>query len=76
MPETKADTLIRLRREADAAEHLGKHLMNIAVMLVNGRAYDKAVLDAKSMLAEAAALRDHAASLESKGQKGCPVDRN
>jgi hypothetical protein len=68
MPETKADTVIRLRREANAAEQRGKHLMNIALLLIDGRQYDKAVLDAKSLLAEAAILRDHAAKLESDGQ--------
>jgi hypothetical protein len=68
MPETNLETVIRLRREAAAAEQRGKHLMTIAALLVDGKHYDKAVLDAKSLLAEAVILRDHAASLESKGQ--------
>jgi hypothetical protein len=76
MPETKADTMIRLRREAAAAEQDGKHLMNIAVLLVNGRNYDKAVSDAKSLLAEAAALRARVEQLESDGQTGDPGDSN
>src|ERR1700728_1395173 len=32
MPETKADTVIRLRREANATEQRGKHPMNIAAL--------------------------------------------
>jgi len=32
MPETKADTVNRLRREANATEQRGKHPMNIAAL--------------------------------------------
>jgi hypothetical protein len=76
MPETKSNRVIRLRREADAAEQRSKYLLNIAVLLVDGRHYDKAVLDARSLLAEAALLRDHAALLESEGPTDSSVDSN
>jgi hypothetical protein len=68
MPETNANRVIRLMREADATEQRGRHLLNIAVLLVDGRHHDKAVLDAKSLFAEAAALREHAARLAPEGQ--------
>jgi hypothetical protein len=60
---------MRRRREADATEQRGEHLLSIAVLLVNGRHYDKAVLDGKSLLAEAAALREHAAGLASRAKR-------
>jgi hypothetical protein len=76
MPETKAEKVARLRREAHATELGGRQLLNVAVLLVDGRAYDKAVPDARSMLAQAAKLRERADHIESEGQTEHPVDSN
>jgi hypothetical protein len=76
MPETNAEKAIRFRREADATELRGKQIMNIAVLLVNGRHYDKAVSDAKALLAKAIALRGLADRLQSEGRIDDPVDSN
>jgi hypothetical protein len=68
MPETKAEMVIRLRREADSAELHSRQLLSIAARFGKGRHYDIAIEDARATIAEAISLREQADRLQSEDQ--------
>jgi hypothetical protein len=65
MPESKSDTIGRLRREAAAAERQGWRMLEASALITHGALHEKVRLDGMSLLAEAEAMREHAAKLES-----------
>jgi hypothetical protein len=64
MPETKAETVQRLRREAKAAELQGQHVLDASGRLNDQKLRDMAVMAANSLFAEAKALRQQADWIE------------
>jgi hypothetical protein len=58
--ETKIHETIRLRNEAAAAEQQGKHLLNVALLFKDGKQYDDAIENGKSLLEKAVELREQA----------------
>ena len=73
MPESKADTVKRLRRQADSAERQGENLLNVSMLFAGSGNYDQVVMDGNSLIAEAKALRQQANRLEAEE---FPVDSN
>ena len=61
----------RLRREAAVAEQQALRLLTASALITHGALHEKVRIDGMSLLAEAAAKREHATKLESD-----PVDRH
>ena len=76
MPESRAEKVIRLRREAEAAERYGRQLLKIAVLIGKGRHYDIAIEDYRAMIAQVIALSALADQIELECQTVSPEDSN
>jgi hypothetical protein len=68
MPESsKSETVERLRRQAETTERAGKHLLVLSASMI-GIECQMAVKRSRSLLMEAAALRQHADGIEKAPQ--------
>ena len=65
MPEDNSEIVSTLRNQAQVAELAGKHLLSLSASM-KGRRRDNAVNQGKSLLTEAAALRQQADGIETQ----------